>query len=398
MQIPKLDSVLIVLHRVGPYHHARFQAAVSALPCPLVVLQTRPQSQEYPWSFVVEGAAYTLLSLEGGLSPEQDPPRPVLRHQLEQLLERYQPSAIVSVGWADRAYLQLMRLAQQRFVPLVVVSDSRRQDSARSPWKEWLKRQLIRGYSAGIVAGIQSRDYLRQLGMHAEAIQQPWDVIENDLFSKFAFDSENQAIPDRERPFLCVGRFIFEKNHALLLQAFSIYQSRGGKRSLLLIGHGPLEHEIRLACQQLPHPHAVRFIPFVQLEQLSQYYASSCALVLPSRKDTWGLVVNEAMASGLPVIVSDACGCVDDLISPDVTGWTFASGDPQQLAACLKNADNQTAEERSSMIQKALIRLHNYTPAKFAQALDLACTYAASNFRLSLRSRWISRLLLMLTP
>ena len=51
---------------------------------------------------------------------------------------------IVSVGWADRAYLQLMRLAQQRSVPLVVVSDSRRQDSARSPWKEWLKRQ---GYS-----------------------------------------------------------------------------------------------------------------------------------------------------------------------------------------------------------------------------------------------------------
>ena len=75
MQIPKLGSVLIVLHRVGPYHHARFQAAASALACPLVVLQTRPQSQEYPWSFVAEGAGYTLLSLEGSLSPEQDPPR-----------------------------------------------------------------------------------------------------------------------------------------------------------------------------------------------------------------------------------------------------------------------------------------------------------------------------------
>ena len=157
MQTPMLGSVLIALHRVGPYHHARFQAAAAALKCPLLVLQTRPQSQEYPWSFVVEGAAYTLLSLEGSLSPEQDPPRSVLRHQLEQLLERYQPSVIVSVGWADRAYLQLMRLAQQRSVPLVVVSDSRRQDSARSPWKEWLKRQLIRGYSAGIVAGKQSR-------------------------------------------------------------------------------------------------------------------------------------------------------------------------------------------------------------------------------------------------
>ena len=54
MQTPILGSVLIVLHRVGPYHHARFQVAAAALKCPLLVLQTRPQSQEYPWSFVVE--------------------------------------------------------------------------------------------------------------------------------------------------------------------------------------------------------------------------------------------------------------------------------------------------------------------------------------------------------
>ena len=125
MQTPMVGCVLIVLHRVGPYHHARFQAAAAALSCPLLVLQTRPESQEYPWGFVVEGAAYTLSSLEGSLSPEQDPPQSALRHQLEELLERYQPSVIVSVGWADPAYLLLMRLAQQRSVPLVVVSDSR---------------------------------------------------------------------------------------------------------------------------------------------------------------------------------------------------------------------------------------------------------------------------------
>ena len=86
MQTPMLGSVLIALHRVGPYHHARFQAAATALPCPLLVLQTRPQSQEYPWSFVVEGAAYTLSSLEGALSPEQDPPRSVVRINLNSYL------------------------------------------------------------------------------------------------------------------------------------------------------------------------------------------------------------------------------------------------------------------------------------------------------------------------
>ena len=68
-----MGPVLVALHRVGPYHHARFQAAAEALQQPLLVLQTRPQSQEYPWNFTVDHAAYTLLSLKGGLGPEEDP-------------------------------------------------------------------------------------------------------------------------------------------------------------------------------------------------------------------------------------------------------------------------------------------------------------------------------------
>ena len=390
MQTPMLGSVLIVLHRVGPYHHARFQAAAAALKCPLLVLQTRPQSQEYPWSFVVEGAAYTLLSLEGSLSPEQDPPRSVLRHQLEQLLERYQPSVIVSVGWADRAYLQLMRLAQQRSVPLVVVSDSRRQDSARSPWKEWLKRQLIRGYSAGIVAGKQSRAYLRQLGMKAEAIQQPWDVVNNQRFAELAAEAMTETASNLDAPFLCVGRFIPEKNHALLLEAFSHYQSNGGMRSLLLVGHGPLEHQIRHACQQLPRPQAVKMAPFVDLEKLASHYGRSHALVLASRKDTWALVVNEAMAAGLPVIVSDACGCSNDLVIHNNTGWVFKSNDSENLSKLLHLSDLQSADDRQSMIAFAKERVSAFDVDNFALALKDSCEYALSVGKSSIRSRVIA--------
>ena len=121
----------------------------------------------------------------------------------------------------------------------MVVSDSRRQDSVRSSLKEWLKRQLIRGYSAGIVAGTQSRAYLRQLGMKAEAIQQPWDVVNNQRFAELAAEAMTETASNLDAPFLCVGRFIPEKNHALLLEAFSHYQSNAGMRSLLLVGMAP---------------------------------------------------------------------------------------------------------------------------------------------------------------
>ena len=394
MQTPMLGSVLIVLHRVGPYHHARFQAAAAALKCPLLVLQTRPQSQAYPWGFVVEGAAYTLLSLEGCQSLEQDPPRSVLRHQLKELLERYQPSVIVSVGWADRAYLQLMRLAQQRSVPLVVVSDSCLQDSARSPWKEWLKRQLIRGYSAGIVAGTQSRAYLRQLGMKNEAIQQPWDVVDNERFAQLAGGPASEAPSALDRPFLCVGRFIPEKNHALLLQAFSNYQLNGGKRSLLLVGHGPLDHQIHLACQMLPRPQAVSVAPFVGLKELGNYYGQAHALILPSLKDTWGLVVNEAMAAGLPVIVSSSCGCAYDLVSDGIQGWCFPSGDVKALTTCLISADFQTHEDRHQMLEAAKCRLNDFSLNAFAQAFLQACEYAKNKPSQSLRSKLLTEFIL----
>ena len=394
MQTPMVGCVLIVLHRVGPYHHARFQAAAVALQCPLLVLQTRPQSQEYPWSFELKDPQYTLISLQGGLNSEQDPPQPVLRHQLEELIDRHNPSVIVSVGWADQAYLQLMRSAQERAVPLVVVSDSRREDSPRSAVKELLKRQLIKGYSAGIVAGSQSRAYLKELGMPSEAIYQPWDVVDNQCFHQLASDARNSILPTSQCPFLCVGRFIPEKNHALLLQAYASYQLRGGMRHLLLVGAGPLELEVRAARARLPYPEAVQIEPFAPLQKLGHYYGQAHALVLTSSKDTWGLVVNEAMAAGLPVIVSRACGCVADLVVDGSSGWTFPAEDSESLVSCLLNSDMQTHDERRRMIEVARSRIEYFTPTKFAEGLCQACNYALTNRSRSFRSKFVASILL----
>ena len=154
---------------------------------------------------------------------------------------------IVSVGWADPAYLSLLVLSQQRKIPLVVVSDSCREDSDRSPLKEWLKRQLLRGYT-GLGAGSRVETTscslgLRQrrsisLGMWLTTVDRP--ISCSGRISRSSTD---------ERPFLCVGRLIPEKNHALLLQAFTHYQLQGGTRDLLLVGHGPLEDLSGRVCQ-----------------------------------------------------------------------------------------------------------------------------------------------------
>ena len=336
MSVKSVYSVFVALHRVGPYHHARFEAAASLFDGHIFVLQTRPESQEYPWDFAVQDASYTVLSLEATHHSNQGLANGGQKKQLRRLIAACNPAVIVSVGWADTAYLDLLSIAQKSSIPIVIVSDSRERDVSRGPIKEWLKRFLISGYSSALVAGVQSRNYLRGLGMSGECIFQPWDVVDNQHFFELSRMKSVKFFRDSLSPFICVGRFIPEKNHELLLKAFSKYQSLGGLRPLVLIGHGQLESEIRRLCSFLPRPDSVTIVPFVQMNELVKYYSNAFALILPSKKDTWGLVVNEAMASELPVIVSSDCGCVDDLIVHGVTGWIFASGDSDDLLNCMR--------------------------------------------------------------
>ena len=385
------SPVLMVLHRIGPYHDARFKAASVNWKHSLVVLETRPDSQEYPWSSNDGQRSYQVLRLEGALDPEEDPPLSLMRQQLQEVISELSPVVIVTVGWADSAYLELLRIGQQQRIPLVVISDSRKVDMHRSFWKEWLKSQLLQGYSAALVAGTQSRQYLLDLGFSPAAIFQPWDVVDNEHFAQFAAQIQTQSI-DRQ-PFLCVARLIPEKNHKLLIEAYCAYQRGGGSRALVLVGDGPLRSDIQRFCTDLPDPGKVVLVPFEQLESLVAHYANAYALILSSRKDTWGLVANEAMAVGLPVIVSDACGCAADLIQDGVTGWCFQADQSEGLLACLHQVDQQSVDARRRMIDAARSRLADFSLDTFAQGVHQACEYAIHAYSSSRRSHLLAGLL-----
>lgn len=391
MMLPSSSSgkpMLLALHRIGPYHHSRFAAVAGELQ--LHVLETRPKSIEYPWAFQPK-VEYTIHQLRGHPHPEADLPIGPLRHQLAELLETIQPQAIISVGWADCAYQQLLVLAHQRRIPVVLISDSRQRDEPRSAAKEWLKRQLLRGYSAALVAGQESRSYLTELGFPPAAIFHPWDVVDNAFFQL----SAAQAAP-RQRSFLCVSRLVTKKNHQGLLEAYASYQQQGGCWGLQLVGSGPLEDPLRAQIAALPHPQRVQLLPFCQLEEVGRLYGQASAFVLASSTDQWGLVVNEAMAAGLPCLVSSACGCAVDLIEHSRTGWCFDPSSTQALTELMHTAERQPPDQRAAMVAAARQRLDAFTPQAFVQgllaAVDQACRQPRFSHRAALTANLLSRL------
>ncbi|EHA62374.1 glycosyltransferase family 4 protein [Synechococcus sp. WH 8016] len=376
-----MQCCLLALHRVGPYHHSRFQAASYLID--LHVLETRPESQEYPWKFQAE-AFYGLHQLSGQPTPEADAACSVLDQQLDALLDRLRPKVVISVGWADRAYQRLLIACHKRRIPVALVSDSRQRDKPRDGGKEWLKRQLLRGYSSAFVAGRESYAYLIKLGFPSDLICQPWDVVDNDLFA--AVSTQHVSEPSTRPHFLCVSRFVKKKNHRGLLAAFAAYQRQGGAWGLRLIGSGPLERELRHAISQLPHPDSVTLQLFQQLSDLTASYAQASAFVLASSTDQWGLVVNEAMAAGLPCLVSIYCGCAVDLIDHGRTGWSFDPRDPQALAALMQLAERQSPLERAAMQQAARERLDGFSLRVFVEGIQLLLQYSCDNPRWSWRA------------
>jgi len=326
----------IIIRRVGPYHLARLEALHRHLGSGLSVIEVCRADATYAWDEVCRPADMrwsTLFEEE-----EKSRRTSALVSRIHDTLDREMPSAVAIPGWADPAALAALAWCLRRRVPAVIMSDSTEWDEPRRFLKEAVKRRIVAMASAGFVAGGPQRDYLAALGMTPERIATGYDVVDNN---HFVASKERRTNPARllrlgiAGPFFLVcGRFVEKKNHLRLIDAYARYRERAGSWAwpLLLIGDGPLRETIELRIQRHGLRHAIRLAGFVQYQELPRYYAAAGALVLASTTEQWGLVVNEAMAAGLPVLVSRHCGCFCDLVIEGHNGFGFDPFDIDAMA------------------------------------------------------------------
>lgn len=375
----------VLFDRIGPYHHARLDAAAAV--CDVVGVEFSAVDGLHAWDEVDHVGLYDRRTLFTGREIGS-PSALLLRQRLQQVLNDSRPDAVAIPGWATRGALSALRWCLATDTPAILMSDSWDPGQRRKWWTESVKRRIVSLYGSALVAGTPQLDYVEGLGIPRERIFTGYDAVDNDYFSSGADHARGSASTLRQRLqlprhyFLATCRFIAEKNLHRLLIAYAAYRSVTGWKAwhLVLVGDGPLKEELVGLRRQLGLEASVHFVGFQQYDRLPAYYGLADAFVLPSVSETWGLVVNEAMASGLPVLVSDRCGCSEDLVSEGVNGFSFDPMNADAIRDAMVHLSSSGCDSKA-MGERSRNLVHRWSVEEFASSLRRAATTAVHNPR-----------------
>jgi 1,2-diacylglycerol 3-alpha-glucosyltransferase len=299
----------------------------------------------------------------------------LLNWGVEAALRRASPDFIVCGGYNYVASWQSMSWARRNRVPFTLWAESTARDFRSShALIESLKLRFLRGCDGFVVPGKSAVAYLKKYGVGEEMIFTAPNAVDTHFFSQRAEVIRREAAAHRQalglpvRFFLFTGRLVLEKGVFDLLDAYeTLAPSVRNEIGLVFVGDGTTRSPLEERANAI-NPGSIQFAGFAQRESLPAYYALADALVFPTHTDTWGLVVNEAMACGLPVISSDAAGCVADLVEDEWNGRVISAGDIGQLASAMDELAGDAAL-RSFMGQRSRERIQRYSPSAWAAGM-----------------------------
>ena len=303
------------------------------------------------------------------------------------------PDVVVTMGWSGPRNLAALLWALNNRVPTVLVVDSNEHDFLRTAWKEGVKRRLVSQYCVGWAAGTSSARYLATLGMPTDRIVRgPVDTIDVYHFGTGADAARSRANHVRRslglprNYFLSVSRLAPEKNLLKLAEAYALYRSRAGIEAwpLVMVGDGSMRNQLEQTVQQQGLQNAVWLPGWKSFEEMPPYYGLAAAFILASTREPWGVVVNEAMAAGLPILVSSRCGCVPELVKEGRNGFTFDPHNPVRMAELMwKLAHGQCDRDAMGRASREIIA--QWCPDGYAESLldavNTALTHPARKTR-----------------
>jgi glycosyltransferase involved in cell wall biosynthesis len=242
------------------------------------------------------------------------------------------PTAVVLGGWESPAYWQALAWCKSHRVPAVGFYESTLHTNRFTTGPIALaRRKFVTSLQAVVVPGPAARDAVLHMGVPPDAVFMGFNAVDvagiHEATSALRTPRAD-GTHSRSHRFLYVGRLIELKNVESLLEAFAMVS--GPHDTLTIVGKGPNESRLRATAARLGLTDRVRFGGLVPYGELPSIFAAHDTLVLPSKNEVWGLVVNEALAAGLHVVVSDACGVASSVSGME--GVFVSRTDPASLA------------------------------------------------------------------
>jgi glycosyltransferase involved in cell wall biosynthesis len=289
--------------------------------------------------------------------------------------------AVLVNGWQLLSYWQAARAARRAGIPVLVRGDSQLH-SGRGAIVRAVKRvvypRLLGAFDEFLAVGRRNAEYYRHYGIPPHRIFASPHCVDNAFFSSAAAAARvagrglrtTLGLRDDDVVFLFAGKLIDKKRPLDFLHALDLARRTHPRVVGLIVGDGPLREAVEEHRER--QGTACAIAGFLNQRQIGAAYAAADALVLPSDgRETWGLVVNEAMACGVPPIVSDEAGCAPDLVLDGRTGLSYRCGDVEALAACIGRLARDGAFRRD-LSTAAASHIESYSPAAAADGVAAA--------------------------
>lgn len=365
--------VSVVFYNLGGYHLARLDAA--AKQCDkegwrFSAIQLVGATDEHPWgSFTLPSYVSTILTHQLGCRPSLADVRPLVK-KLDDLC----PDVLAVPGWGFNFSRTCLNWCRRKMKSAILMSESKFDDAPRNWYKEWIKSKfIIPHFAAALVGGRKHEEYLVKLGMIRHKIFRGYDTVDNSYFEKSVWQlrqkgrAQAHEVVGGRRYILAANRFIERKNLRSLIDAFriAINKTKSEDWDLVLLGDGDLRATLEQKVADYGLSNRVHFPGFVDYWTIPTWYAFADVFVHPAVSEQWGLVVNEAVASGLPVLLSRNCGCYPELLVENESGLSFNPLDIIEISDCIC-ATIRGVEWNPAAI-KALAT--EFSPDKFGQGL-----------------------------
>ena len=372
----------MIVVNYGNYHLARARALSRVEDLEPSFIELVAGVKRSPWwngDRDVDKRVITLMD-----SSYEDGPMREISRKLVALLSELQPDVVAIAGYRDLPMRTAARWARRNSRGVVLFSETTQWDIRRRWWQEVIKRIWIqRHVDAAVVGGKPHRSYAVKLGVDPDRIWDRYDVVDNDYFSGGCDALRVESSAGRTRAglpanyFLYVGRLAPEKNLVTLLRAYRRYREAHSQAwSLVIVGDGPQRHDL-LHVEREEGIQGIIWTGSKQADDLPLYYGFAGCFILPSMMEPWGLVVNEALASGLPVIVSQRCGSASDLVQHGRNGFVFDPNDTGQLGELMYRVATASPEQRGAMGHASKEIISAWSPEQWARQVASAVRVAA---------------------